>query len=550
MKFELRDYQLQAKQKTYSEIKNGTYKIINWLTTGAGKGLLMADYTKDALSINKKVLVVMRRRDLIFQTRENFKKYRDINASIIMGKEKGYDKFKHIQICSIDTIRNAIKKEEYQYLKDFDLIIIDECHDTTSPSYEKLFNFLGDKIYIGFTATPFSVGNKPLLFWEKTVKPINPSELRDQGYLVPDRFFRPSPIDTSGIKKVNGDYKISDLFEVVSDLKIIGDAVDAYKKHGNNKPFIGFCVNKAHSKLMAHAFSDNGIPAIHIDESHNKQERENAKKFLEDGDIMGIFNVNIFSTGWDCPTIEVMIGLRPTLSEILAIQQWGRTLRTSPETGKEYAIILDHANNCSRFGFPYDDDRIACLTNYAHDFKKKEERKDEVKVKDCPECESTIEGHLKECPFCGFEFAAMDRDIKKEDGELHEVIQGKSEKVDKLFIKIEKHFKKLIDKEKANGWKSVAKYFMIYDKFGNDIFNYIDELKMPKWIEGAIKKNNEKISCNNCRSYRFSKINPYSSRFMKGDSKIKVGDIGYCIKNYGEEVKKNYYCIQFKNKNN
>lgn len=545
MKYTLRDYQSSAKRDVYLAIKKGCKRVIVWITTGGGKGLLMPDYAMDALNKDKKVLVVMRRRDLIFQTRDNFKKYRDINASIIMGKEKGYDKYNPVQICSIDTIRNKIKKEEYQYLKDFDLIEIDECHDTTSPSYDKLFQFLGDKIYIGFTATPFAIGNKPLLFWDKTVKPINPSELRDQGFLAPCRFFRPGIIDTSGIKKANGDYSVSDLYEVVSDLKIVGDAIDSYKKFGNDKPFIGFCVNKAHSRLMAHAFSDAGIPAIHIDESHNKKERDKAKKDIESGIIKGIFNVNIFSTGWDCPMIEVMIGLRPTLSEILTIQQWGRVLRTFP--GKECAIILDHANNSSRFGFPYDDNRIACLTYFANDYKKKESRKDEIKVKDCPECAATIESHLKECPYCGHRFAPIDRDIKQEDGVLVEVDQ--TEIVDKRLKKIQSHFNTLLDKERNNGWKKPAKYFLLHDKFGSEIFNYMDELGIPKWIEGAIKKNASVKKCKNCKYFRPSKINVYDSKFMGHESKIKYHDLGLCLRKNGATVKKEFFCIKFRGKN-
>ena len=90
-KYVLRDYQKKAKSWTYKAINEGHKYVINWITTGGGKGLLMPDYAMDALNKDKKVLVVMRRRDLIFQTRDNFKKYRNINASIIMGNERGYD---------------------------------------------------------------------------------------------------------------------------------------------------------------------------------------------------------------------------------------------------------------------------------------------------------------------------------------------------------------------------------------------------------------------------------------------------------------------------
>jgi superfamily II DNA or RNA helicase len=546
-KYTLRPYQLEAKKETYSDVRSGVKRIINWLDTGSGKGLLMADYSYDALNKMKKVLVVMRRKDLILQTNDNFKKYRDIKASIIMGSEAGYDPLKMIQIASIDTLRNRIKKDEYSYLKNFDLIIVDECHDTTSPTYNKLFKFLGDKVYIGFTATPFSVGTKPLSFWEKTVKPINPTELRDLGYKVPCKVLRPSTIDTSKIKKQSGDYSVSQLFEVVSDMKIIGDAIDSYLKYGNKRPFIGFCVNKAHSKLMAHAFNEEGIPCLHIDESHNKEERKNVYDSIINGSIKGVFNVNIFSTGWDCPPLEVMIGLRPTLSEILAVQQWGRTLRTCKETNKEEALILDHANNTFRHGMPYDDNRVPCLSEFAYDFKKKEERKSILKVKDCPECHATIEANSSQCPFCNFKFNSKSDDIKHEDGELVEV--NESEVIDKRFLKIKKHHDTLVDKEKQYGWKPNAKFFILGDKFGTDIFNYIEELSIPKWIEKVIKENAKKEKCINCNYFRPSKIRVYDSRYMTHEkSNIKSHDLGLCIIK-SEIIKKNYFCIKFRGKN-
>ena len=543
MNYSLRPYQLQAKKDTYHAIRSGDKRIINWIATGGGKGLLMADYANDALKIKKKTLVVMRRRDLIFQTRENFKNYRKIDASIIMGKERGYIPNNPIQICSIDTLRNKIKKDDFQCLKEFDLIIIDECHDTTSPTYNKLFDFLGDKIYVGFTATPFAIGNKPLDFWERAIKPIDPHEIRDQGFLSPCKFFRPKKIDTTGIKKINGDYSTKELFEVVTDLKIIGDAIESYKDYGQNKPFIGFCVNINHSKIMAKAFCDAGIPAVHIDQSHNKQERKAVKEGIESGSIKGVFNVNIFSTGWDCPIISVLIGLRPTLSEILAIQQWGRVLRVHPD--KKKAIILDHANNTKRFGFPYDSNREACLSHLQLDEKKKQERKDEytLKAKDCPDCQATIEPYHATCPECGHEFIVKDKEIKAEDGFLVEANQN--EKIDRIFIKIQSHYSALLDKEKRNGWKPVAKYFMLHDKFGNDVFKYTKELDIPKWIENAVNKNSQEKKCKNCRRFRKSALRVTNSRFLSYDSKINGYGLGYCSI-MKTEVKKDFFCIQFK----
>lgn len=531
-KSKIKEINYIGKEDTYDMSCNYPYNnyVANEIIVhNSGKGLMMPDYVNDFLKYKKKSLIVMRRRDLILQTNDNFKKYNNIKASIIMGNEPGFDPNNPVQISSIDTLKNRIKSDKYSFLKGFDLIIVDESHDTTSPSYQKLFDFLGDKIYLGFTATPFRTGNKPLEFWQKAIQVIKPSELRDKGRLSPCKVFRPKKIDTSHIKKMNGDYSIKELFDVVSDLKIIGDAIESYREYGNGKPAILFAVNKAHSKIMAHAFNSAGIPAVHIDESHNKKERKAAKDGLESGKIKVVTNVNIFSTGWDCPCVEVLIGLRPTLSEILCIQQWGRVLRTFPN--KDFAIILDHANNISRFGSPYRDDRKAELTKSEMEKKKKEERIDEVyKCKDCPNCRATIESFHKICPFCNFEFKAEERNVDHIEGELEEFDQGQV--IDLKFAKIQKKYNKLLNNEKRMGWKKMAKFHKLHEEFGNIIFEYKEDFAIPSWFIKKVYDEQKIEHCKNCSN--FKEDGPGAS-------------YGFC--HYFRSNKKSKdFCVLFKNK--
>ena len=140
MNYTLRDYQELGKNQLREKISQGYKKIILWAMTGAGKGLWMSDLAASLVKNNKKVLVIMRRRNLIRQTKKNFLKYNNLSCSIIMGQARPNPE-NPIQICSIDTIRNRIKNEKYNFLKDFDFVIVDEAHDTTSPSYDKFFNF-------------------------------------------------------------------------------------------------------------------------------------------------------------------------------------------------------------------------------------------------------------------------------------------------------------------------------------------------------------------------------------------------------------------------
>ena len=90
---------------------------------------------------------------------------------------------------------------------------------------------------------------------------------------------------------------------------------------------------------------------------------------------------------------------------------------------------------------------------------------------------------------------------------------------------------------------------MIHQQFGSEIFNYIEELKIPKWIEGAVKKNDTIEKCKTCKFYRPNRMKLYDSRYMAAGSKIKFHDVGVCLSDRFE-VKKEYFCIKFKRKEN
>lgn len=122
MKIIPRPYQEKAIgliRKAYSE---GHRKIMLFLATGGGKGPIFILLTESLLQKNKRVVLVMRRRQLIFQTQERFKKV-GIDSSVIMGNEKGFDPNKKLQICSIDTV----SRRDIEFMKSFDACIVDEC---------------------------------------------------------------------------------------------------------------------------------------------------------------------------------------------------------------------------------------------------------------------------------------------------------------------------------------------------------------------------------------------------------------------------------------
>lgn len=501
----LRNYQDKGIGMLREQIVAGFLKILLFLATGGGKSVMFSAIVENALKKNKKILLVMRRRNLITQAQANLKKWA-IKTSIIMASTKGFNPKCDVQICSIDTIFRRIDQDKYQFLLDFDIVIIDEAHDATSPSYQKFLSYFKDKIIIGFTASPFPIGNKIHDYWDTCVKPIEMHELLEMGYLTDTKIYAPFEIDTTGIRMISGDFDQKQLAKKASEMKIVGDIVKNYKKNGQNKRALLFGVNIAHSMLMAEAFRREGIPALHIDQSHTPEERADAVKKLENDEIKVLCNVNIFSTGVDIPSLELGILARPTMSEVLYIQQVGRLLRpfqicakchtsrsgekechicksTEVSYRKKEAIIFDHGGNTGdRHGFPFDV-RKAVLRK---EDKKKKPKGDVtiIRAKRCPECAYLL-GNLSAtaCPDCGFVFVTQDRKILEEDGELVLITKQRE-----LSIKIEKEFRQSKFYEKKARWKFGTLERRLYKIFGIDLLPHIDKLGLSRKVINEERK--------------------------------------------------------------
>ena len=497
-------------------------RLLIWLPTGAGKGVIMSDLTLSGINKGNNVLTIMRMRQIVFQTVQNYQKA-GVRSNMIMANAAANGPLKNRStVASIDTLATRIKKpnDRINQLKKAALVIIDEAHNCTSESYarfiwwlegEDLAGFtMGNfrkkkdfkKKYIGFTATPFAVGNKAHTFFQGIINNISPRDLRDQGFLVPAKIFRAAKkIKRAGftIDSRTGDYSNKALYGAFAKKEVVGDVVAMYKKHGDNGRAICFGINLNHSRMLASQFCAEGIPSVHCDASHTKAERASAIAQLKSGTIKVLCNVDIFSVGLDCPWLEVGIFARPTASEILAVQQWGRVLRphkvcadcgasVGAETRcfcghehfveeKIFALILDHANNVGEFGDPYIK-RTPALTG--GDIV---ERKKNL-VKDCPNCFITVEATAKVCGACNYIFGEQqeERVIEHVDGELVEETCQETE-YQILRRKVWRDYNFYRRMELTKNWKSNAKWYKLFNKYGKKLLPFAQELRMPSaWI--------------------------------------------------------------------
>ena len=484
--FELRDYQQKTIALCRQAYREGHKKILVALPTGAGKTEIFIEQIRTCIENDYRALVLVRRKSIVTQTRKRLQSRLVSPIGQLMGSTS-QGLYNKCVASSIDTLSRRFSRRHIQdWLKCFNLIIVDEAHDATSSSYQKVLEFVSQQEatnVIGYTATPYRIGNKGHTWWSCCIKPTTAAELRDRGYLAPLTIYSPAHIDTRRVTIKRGEYAPGELYECVNQRKIYGNIIETYKKLANGKSALVFCVNKEHSRRVCESFREVGLEAIHCDCGTGVEERKYVLDYLQACVTQGrpfiLCNVNVFSTGIDVPAVEVVIQARPTASKVLYIQQVGRALRTF--NGKEGALLIDHGGNALRFGSPYDDHEPE-LTDVARYQKN--------------ECEKTI-GHR--CQSCGYYSSsapeicpacrtrhADNAIIPKETEES--LIRFRDDRISKF--KKELYF---IRQNLYNKGRSIDfAYHVLYRKHGPFLAPYLKDLDCPdeirRWIEKSIRR--------------------------------------------------------------
>ena len=309
-------------------------------------------------------------------------------------------------VASIQTLRRRLDQIEQP-----NLVIIDEAHHSISKSYVQMFAHWPDALFIGVTATPERLDGRGLgVMFDRMVMGPSVSYLIANGFLAKPVYYAPSKaIDLSTVSKVAGDYDRGEAAEVIDTPKITGDAVSHYRRFCPGQRAVAFCISVAHAQNVAAQFEAAGIPAASIDGKLDDQTRKQRVEDLTAGRILVLTSCELISEGFDLPTVNAAILLRPTMSLSMHLQQLGRALRPYP--GKTHAVILDHVGNCLRHGLA-EQDRAWDLKGHV----KRNKNSKPVETKQCSTCFAIFAGTA--CPQCGTEREVSPREIEEVDGEL------------------------------------------------------------------------------------------------------------------------------------
>ena len=420
-----REFQVTAHEKLRQGVRDGHKRQVLMAATGSGKTFLGLRIIHEALLRGKSAMFVCDRTTLIQQTSDTADRYGLSSHSVLQASHWRYYKDSKFQIASVQTLSRRGWPQA-------DVIVVDECHAQYRGWTDHVMH--SEAVVIGLSATPFSKGLGKI--FTNIVNAATMHELTENGVLVPMRVYSCSKINMQGAATIGGEW--SDGAAAERGMEIIGDVVSEWSKFAEGRKTIVFGATIEHCEAMARQFNEAGIMSACFTSDTKPEERASLLKEYSKPDsfLRVLISVEALAKGFDVKDVGCVCDCRPLRKSLsTAIQMWGRGLRSSPETGKSDAILLDFSGNIIRFADDYADvfynglDALDMGEKLDKTIRKDDEEKPEGKP--CPSCGYKPVG--KRCVSCGWEHVSTSL-ITHEAGEMLEFKVGKATIGDKLTV--------------------------------------------------------------------------------------------------------------------
>lgn len=335
-KMELRPYQEAARRKVEDEWINGRKRTLLVLPTGCGKTIVFAKIVEDMVRQGNRVLILAHRGELLEQAADKLKKTTGLGCAVEKAESSCLGEWYSVVVGSIQSLQQD--KRLQQFPPDyFPVIIIDEAHHALSDGYQKVLAHFGDSKVLGVTATPDRSDMRNLgQYFESLAYEYSLPKAIKEGYLSPIQALTiPLKLDISQVAVQNGDFKASD----------VGTALDPYlpmiaeemRHYCMDRKTIVFLPLIATSRKFCDVLNASGFRAVEV--NGQSEDRAEVLRDFENGKYNVLTNSMLVTEGYDCPSVDCIIVLRPTKSQSLFQQMVGRGTRLSP--GKKNLLVID-----------------------------------------------------------------------------------------------------------------------------------------------------------------------------------------------------------------
>ena len=272
-------------------------------------------------------------------------------------------------VATPDKLRTVVGQEDYSWLGDAPVVIVDEAHRSIAPEYTRVLNWLGrarrsgdDRPLIGLTATPFRnvnveetkrlagrYGGQRL---DEGAFPGDPYRvLQDRSVLAQVEHELLPGVDVTLTQKDRDEIKqmlrVPAAIEEQLGANIQRNTriVESIAELPDDWTVLLFATSVENSRTLAAQLSVRGIPAVSISGQTEPAARRRYVDEFKEGRIRVITNYNVLSQGFDAPAVRAVYVTRPTFSANLYQQMIGRGLRGPLNGGSEEVLIVNVKDN-------------------------------------------------------------------------------------------------------------------------------------------------------------------------------------------------------------
>ena len=336
----LRPYQEEARLAIENEWNEGRRKTLLVLPTGCGNTIVFSMVAKDSVDKGERVLILAHRGELLQQAADKLANATGLGCAVEKAEQTSLGSWFRVTVGSVQTLMRPKRLGQFEP-EYFDTIIVDEAHHALSDSYQQVLGHFPHAKVLGVTATADRGDRRDLgeyfnsIAYEYTL----PRAIRE-GYLSPIKAQTiPLKLDLTSVHISNGDFAL-DAIETALDPYLEQIADEMLSAGCMERKTVVFLPLVATSKKFTQILVNKGFNASEVN-GESKNREETLSWFDQAGAGSILCNSMLLTEGWDCPSVDCVVVLRPTKVRSLYCQMVGRGTRLSPETGKSELLVLD-----------------------------------------------------------------------------------------------------------------------------------------------------------------------------------------------------------------
>jgi len=337
---ELRDYQIESVRRAIEK-----ENCIITAPTNAGKTECGAAIIHSLSGL--KTLWVTHRGALSSQTRERLENRLGESVGLIQGNE--FDPNVRVNVGMVQTLCTRLKSEKRykEYLHSVDVMILDECHHTSSKTWQSIAKNCTAYYRIGLSATPLlreEISNLWLIgLTGSEIKTVSNKELIQRGISAAPRIIRIRNVVRIRIQGLyRRSYEIG-IEENEDRNKTIAGLARLHKEQGDTTLVLVNTIKHGQAILVK---SPEGT--VFLTGNDPAEYRDSVLHGLRSGEVKTVIATPIFDEGVDAPQIGVLILAGAGKSHLLLLQRLGRGMRKKT-SGKNEVLVYDFEDRGDKY---------------------------------------------------------------------------------------------------------------------------------------------------------------------------------------------------------